>query len=69
LDLPESVQNKIIEGTIPFAKALALITLTREVDDASSTLDPTRQTPGVERKQRTDRFPGIDVLNLVTFKR
>jgi hypothetical protein len=30
--------------------------LTREVDDASSTLDPTKQTPGVEHKQRTNRF-------------
>lgn len=53
LDLPESVQNKIIEGTIPFSKAVALVTLTREVDGDAS---PSEKLPGVEYKPRTNRF-------------
>ena len=53
LDLPVSVQVKIIEGQIPVRKALRLVTLTREsVDDASST----RKISGVMYKERTDEF-------------
>jgi len=57
------VQNKIIEGTIPFAKALALITLTRESrGDASPRGE---YVPGVEQRQRTDRFYGeIEALSI-----
>ena len=53
LELPDAVQAKIIEGTIPVGKALALISLTREgLDDASSSGYDRRE----RRKSRTDRF-------------
>lgn len=57
LDLPVSVQVKIIEGQIPVRKALRLVTLTRGgIDDASS-------TPGIMHKERTDEyFPQIELI-------
>jgi len=54
LDLPVSVQVKIIEGKIPVRKALRLVTLTRkEGTDASG---PLRTTPGIMQRTRTDEF-------------
>lgn len=52
LELPESVQAKIIAGMIPVGKALALISLTREDrHDASG-----RYESGERQRRRTGRF-------------
>lgn len=52
LDLPESVQKKIIEGVIPVRKVEALIPLTRT--PIPSALGIVKG--GIERKERTDKY-------------
>ena len=59
LDLPQSVQVKIISGEIPVGKAMRLVTLTKELDDALSG----SSLPGVPHKVRTEEyFPQIELI-------
>jgi len=61
LDLPQSVQKKIIGGKIAVGKALRLVTLTRESSDDASSQTP--RIAGLKQKHRTEAYyPQIELI-------